>query len=267
MTKVIRLPRANENSNNTGTLWPTSVLEDMEGVMLASYRTGMIGLLTAPSGTGKTTAARMVAAKLNTAPDEDECSYGQEVIYIMMTRATDKTRPGLAHIADALGIYTSRGDCPQDIMRSIEFKLEGQTSLLILDEAQFMSADLLSAIRNIWDRLETRGCNPGIVLVGTESLHERICGRRRSEDMDALSGRLGQKMVNLAISEEDVRAVCKHLNIMGEKEFALLYRVGRERGGLHNIKRVVEMAEQIADGKHITLSTLKTSIAVTGGLV
>ena len=88
---------AGNNARVPADIWPIrSAVAIAEGVEICR-KTGQMGLITGPSGTGKTTAASATVAALAGADIEAH--------YVMMTRAHDGLLPGLLRIANAIGAH------------------------------------------------------------------------------------------------------------------------------------------------------------------
>lgn len=263
MTDIIKLPTGkrarNRTSNSASGFWSTSSAEDIVNAAETCRGSHQIGLVTGPSGAGKTTAARQA---VQIARDSDEDAY-----YLAMTPAAEGLQPGLLRIAAAIGAGCSSHGGANDLHDALSHHGWTPGTLLVLDEAQFMSDALLHAVRTLWDELDFRGRPIGILLVGTADLAERIEGRiaRKSRAFEALRGRLG---ITVAVDRpelEDIATICEHLGIAGPQAQAIIANVARGRGGLHNVRRLVAHAIVLAgDGKQVGLSDLKKAASAMG---
>lgn len=251
LTDTTKLPTASP-PDKARDIWPTMSAQGIQDALEVCRAGGQLGLITGPSGAGKTTAARATVAAMR--------KSGNDAYYVSMAQAADSLRPGLLRITHALGLsyHPNMGaDALYDALVA-HWWLPG--SVLVLDEAQFMSDALLHSVRNLWDDLGIRDTTLGIALVGTPDLSERIEGStgRKSNGLDALRGRLG---VTLAVEQpaaEDFTAICAHFGAAGPRAENLVQSVGRRQGGLHNVNRLLEHARRlVGPGGQISLSDLK----------
>lgn len=247
-------------TGNSGGLWPTVAARKVRHAVEACHRFGHLGLITGPSGTGKTTASS-IAASMAAADD------GADAHYVMMTAAADTTVAALIRVGIALRAHMRQPSGCSELYEALLQREWQRGSLLVIDEAQFLPDGVLHVLRNLWDELDSRGRAPGIVLVGTPDLAERIEGRsgRKFREFEALRGRLGAVVKLEQLGSADFAAIAQQLGIVGEKAGALLERIGRGRGGLHNVRRVEKMARELAGrGTPITLGHLQTAAEVAG---
>jgi type II secretory pathway predicted ATPase ExeA len=248
----------NHNALLPEDIWPTRCAVAMADTIDTCRKSGQIGLVAGPSGIGKTTAARAVAEAL----DDD----GAIAHYVMMTRAADGLQPGLLRIARAIGASAQPNAASADIYDAVVWCIANwpRGSVLVLDEAQFMSEALIDALRNISDDLRGRRLRRGIVMVGTADLAARIDGRAggRTKHYEPLRGRLYLAELH-ALADDDFVAVTQALGIAGPGAVAAIAKAGAGRGGLHNVARVVEAARRVAGAGH-PLSLAHIRVATQG---
>lgn len=239
-------------------VWPIRSAVAMADAVDTCRVTGQLGLVTGPSGTGKTTAARAIVAAL-----EDQ---GVEAHYVMMIRAADGLQPGLQHIARAIGANIQPNLGSLEIYDALVRCIAGWSrgSVLLLDEASYMSEALIEAIRNLSDEMRARGLRRGIVMVGTPDLADRIAGRigGRGKHYAPLSGRLFRLNLD-GLSAEDFAAIAGELGLSGQGAADLIAKVGAGRGQLHNLSRVLDMA-RLMGGAGKALSYGHLLVAVDG---
>ncbi len=250
---------AGNNARVPADIWPIrSAVAIAEGVEICR-KTGQMGLITGPSGTGKTTAASATVAALAGADIEAH--------YVMMTRAHDGLLPGLLRIANAIGAHAQPhlgcAGVYDDLVNHMLSSWQ-RGGVLVLDEAQFMSEALIDGLRNIADDLRGKNRARGIVMVGTPELAAKINGKvgGRSKHFAPLRGRLYMADIE-DLSNEDFETIAAHYELPGKQALELLARVGSGRGGLHNVARVLPMAERIA-GLGNPLSLVGLRVAVQG---
>jgi type II secretory pathway predicted ATPase ExeA len=260
VTEVIQLPRQPERGKPAKG-WQTQACDAIGDAIEHARRRRYMALITGPSGMGKTTAARL-AAEAFLEQEQDGA-----VFYAMMTEGTAGLQPGLQRIAHAL-----RVPCPchvgaAEVHNAIVDSYRSPKSVLIVDEAQVMCDALLNGVRNIWDELHMNGRDIGIVLIGTPDLADRINGaaRQRARHLAPLRGRLGACIALDPVSDHDVGMICQHHGIGGAQAEKLILRVANGRGGLHNVRRLMEQAHELAgEGKPLTLGHLKDAVALVG---
>jgi len=132
-------------------IWPIRSAVAIAKNVEICRKTGQMGLITGPSGIGKTTAACATVAAL--------AGADVEAHYVTMTRAHDELLPGLLRIAAAIGapVHPSAGKAgAYDALTNHMATCWQHGSVLVLDEAQFMSNALIDGLRNIADELRTR---------------------------------------------------------------------------------------------------------------
>lgn len=249
------------SGSNTGGIWPTMTVRKVRHTVEACHRFGHIGLITGPSGTGKTTAAS-VATTLADAEDEADTHF-----VTMTAAAGERPVSALACIAAEVGAYIRPQHGLTELYDGIVKRGWSRKSLLVIDEAQFLPDGALHMLRNLWDALDNAGRAPGLVLVGTPELADRIEGRsgRKPRELDALRGRLGAVVRLAPPTAEDIAAIMQHLGIVGERAAALVDRISRGRGGLHNLRRIEKMARELAGrGAPMTLGHIQTAAEIAG---
>jgi type II secretory pathway predicted ATPase ExeA len=264
MTDTVKLTAAGPpgNAGLPGALWPVRSAVAIARAAEVCRLTGRMGLVTGPSGIGKTTAARAIVAELEEA--------GSQARLVMMTRAADGLQTGLLRIGKAIGAFVQPNMGGADIYDALAEHLRSHWArgdVLILDEAQFMSEALLDAVRNLSDELRGAGLARGVVMVGTPDLAARIEGKLggRAKHFEPMRGRLYLDSVE-RLEAEDFEAIARRLGLAGEKAPALLARIAAGRGGLHNLERVMEAADKMARraGKPLSLDTLRVALQGLG---
>jgi type II secretory pathway predicted ATPase ExeA len=252
------------NAGLPGHVWPIhSAVTIAESVDICRHL-GQIGLVTGPSGIGKTTAVRAVIAALADAEDAEI-----EARCVMMTRAADGLQPGLLRLAKAIGVYVQPNAGGADIYDAMVAHIEARWrhgSVLVLDEAQFMSEALIDALRNLADDLRGSGRAVGIVMVGTPDLAARISGKLggRAKHFEPLRGRLYMAELD-GLAPKDFATIAGKLGMAGAQATNLIAKAGAGRGGLHNVERIVTAARQIAGpGKALSLGNLRTAMQGLG---
>lgn len=129
-----------------------------------------------------------------------------------------------------------------------------------------MSEALIDALRNLADDLRGGGRAVGIVLVATPDLAARINGKigGRSRHFEPLRGRLYMAELD-GLSVDDFAAIASSLGIAGTQAAGLIAKAGVDRGGLHNVKRILSAARQITGpGKPLSLGSLRTAMQGQG---
>jgi DNA transposition AAA+ family ATPase len=262
---VVKLPAA-VRSGNLPALWPTATTRDIgEGIENCRLM-GHLGLITGRSGIGKTTAAlAAVKAARDAGRAEDDLAF-PTVVYVCMTIAARGLQPGLLRIADALRLRGSAHCGAHDVHELLVRRPWDRGSLIVLDEAQFVSDELLHGVRGVWDELKNIGRPIGIALLGSPELSDRINSRRvRANPFDALRGRIGMTLSIDALDEADNAAICQHFGITGTKAEKLVRTAANSPGGLHKVRRLLALAESLAaDKTAISFSDLKRAAEVAG---
>lgn len=238
MTEVVRLSTATVADNRGAGLWPTSVAQGIANLMEVCRAKGHLGLITGPSGIGKTSAAR---AAVRAAEAE-----GAEAFYIALSPATEGLQPGLQRIAQAIGVSAERHMGSHEIAEAMARRPWDRGDLVVLDEAQFAGDALLHTLRSLWDELHARGVAPAFILMGTPDLAERIKGGtgRKAREFAPLRGRLGVMAELDGLAAEDFAAIARHYGFAGGQALKLVETAGRGRGGLHNVARMVGHARR-----------------------
>jgi type II secretory pathway predicted ATPase ExeA len=259
MTEVHFLPTSMPDGKRSG-LWQTTNATGIDAMIERTRAMGDICLITGPSGVGKTTAA--ITAARNQRYDAD-----RETIYVSMTRATEGLQAGIIRIAAAAGRAIGSHVGAQDAFQELVHRRWLSGSVLIIDEAQFMSDALLDGVRNLWDELDHKAQAIGIVLIGTSELADRIKGsnRHRSRAFDPLRGRIGACITLEPSTSADVAAICRFYGLVGPATEKLIHTVARGPGGLHNVRRLIAQAERLAgDKQKLGLSDLKRAAELAG---
>lgn len=263
MTDTLNLTTAPPGRNAVlpAGIWPTRtariVIDAIELCRLGRH----LGVISGPSGIGKTTAGR--AAVQAAAETEHEAHY------VRMTITAEGVQPGLMRIGRAIGapVHTSMGaaEAHDAILGCMRGWPRG--GILVLDEAQFMSDPLIFAIRDLADELLERDRMTGIVLMGDGALSARINGRSgpRARHFEPLRGRLGASVELSPPDAQDFSVIAYAQGVTQPQAADLVARVGAGRGGLHNVARMLTTARGIAGPDNpITLGVLRTAAQVAG---
>jgi type II secretory pathway predicted ATPase ExeA len=234
-------PPSEGNAPVPGGIWPIRSAATMAEAVDTCRLSGQIGLVTGPSGIGKTTAARAVVNALEEA--------GETAHYVMMTRAADRLQPGLHRIGRAIGAAVDANMGEAGMYDAVAHAVAGwpRGAVLVLDEAQFMTEALLDGLRNISDEMRGRGLRRGIVMVGTPDLAARINGKigGRAKHHEPLRGRLYLAELG-PLSADDFAGLARALGLAGAGAAEAIAKAGAGRGGLHNVARVMEAAREVA---------------------
>ena len=148
------------------------------------------------------------------------------------------------------------------IHRLVERNLgDRRARLLILDESQYMSDELLGCVRDLYDR-----CGIGIVLVANFSLSARWSARRaaRKAVFEQILGRLGPRVEVHAPLAGDVEAIMRQHRIEDEASRKLLSRAAATDGGLHNIERILRVAQGSGGDRKLTPAALRDAAMIAG---
>lgn len=153
-------------------------------------------------------------------------------------------------IAETLGMkdYARTGAA---LHRQICQRLDGSAGLLILDEAQHLSALALDQVRSIHDRTAV-----GIVLMGNENVYGRmIGGTTRAAYLDRLYSRIGKKLHIKAPVADDVTQMAVAWGITDKACEKQLQDIARKpgAGGLRVLHKVLRLAASYAQAQKRTL--------------
>lgn len=243
MTDILNLtaPPSAGNAAMPDGIWPIRSAATLSAAVDTCRKSGQIGLVTGPSGIGKTTAARAIVEALDEA--------GETAHYVMMIGAANGLQPGLLRIGRTLGACVDSNMGAADVYDAVAHAIAGwrRGGVLVLDEAQCMSDALLDGLRNLSDDMRGRGLRRGIVMVGTSDLAARINGKvgRRAKHHEPLRGRLYMAELGPLLAE-DFAALSRALGLTDAGAADAVAKVGAGRGGLHNLARVIDSARKLA---------------------
>ena len=231
---------------------PTPTASAITDILLACHHYRLLGTVIGNPGTGKSTAAEAYAAS------------ARGVAHVPMVKAAYRTQAALMHLVRSIGTgrRAPRTTGEYELHCMIEEALAAETvELLIVDEAQHVSDDMLGCLRDLYDR-----CGIGLVWVGNFTLADRWTGKRgaRNRAFDAILGRRGPQIELDELLDGDVDAIASHHGIDDAASRDVLSSAAATRGGLHNVSRILRVAKG-RDGSHaLSPDRLRDAAVITG---
>lgn len=172
----------------------TSVTQDLFNAARICQNRGMMGYLTGPGGSGKTTSAKMYAAQT------------MNVVYVACNELMGRPYDLIRRVAKSLDIYErSRYDSIQAILD----RLSMSRALLLVDEADVVPVSFLSALRIFNDE-----GGIGMLFVGQEGLQRTLRSSVKSHRY--LTSRFRHQEHTRAIGMDDVRMLAE--SVLGPLE-------------------------------------------------
>ena len=224
------------------------VTDEIETVLGHAQAAGSVVMVHGPSGTGKSHAA------------ERYCATHTAAYRLMATEVLTTLSGLLTRVSAAIGgpgQYRSALEAEADIVD----RLSDRGALLIIDEAQHLSARLLDELRCIRD---LSGC--GLALVGDDRLWAYVSG---SPHCPQIVGRISIKRSFASPSAADVAAFAERVlqRRPTAKESTLLTAEARKAGGLHTLRGLLVRAWAFAraGGRNVGLDDLQAA-AEEGGV-
>lgn len=207
--------------------------------VMAIAHLGDMGLISTPPGVGKTAAIRQYAA-----------TRGQ----VFVSTASPSTRgvnTMLISILASLGEKDAKGT-PQALSARVRARVRDAGALIVVDEAQHLSAQALDELRSIHDESDC-----GVVLVGDETLVSNL------KKYPQLFSRLGIRHSQPRPVIEDINAVAEAWGIQKGAELAFLQEIGRKAGGLRTLTKTLRLAVRAAraGGAPMEVSDLRDAFA------
>ncbi|MGI8839724.1 MAG: AAA family ATPase [Caulobacteraceae bacterium] len=189
---------------------------------LAMAQLGDMALISTPPGIGKTAAIKQYAA-----------TRGQ-VFVVTASPASRGVSTVLIAILAAMGERDAKGT-PQILSARARARVRDAGALLIIDEAQHLSAQALDEVRSIHD---DTGC--GVALAGDETL---IANLKRYPQ---LYSRLGVRHSQPRPLIEDISIVAAAWKVERGATLAYLHEIGRKSGGIRTLTKTLKLAVRAA---------------------
>lgn len=208
---------------------PTS--DQIIGTLEHAQLIGDLVLISGVPGVGKTTAMK---------------HYRDTRTNVWLATMSPDTMPKtqmLMEIGISLGLRAFGGDAAR-MRREICERVRDTGGLLILDEAQHLSAEALETARSIHDRTGI-----GLAYAGDDKLWEKVSAYPQ------LSSRIGRRLSIAGTIAADVTALIAAHGIDGKDERHFLGQISRTRGGLRAVVKTQRLGKLYADGDEKPLST------------
>jgi hypothetical protein len=249
MSEVITLPRL-QRPQKAGVIWTPSceALWNRIEYMLALPQPD-IGLLIAAPALGKTTFLTALVSRWRR--------------LITMDAGAASLRAGTLRIAQTLDMLSRDAPMLRSSYLTVQFLVEllkdlqrdarsdGARVLLMFDESQFCSLDLIETLRYLHD--QTGVC---MLFAGNPEWRKRIA----EEEFGAFFTRIGTRLQLKRPQTGDVEAFCRHHAIAGARELAFLESIAGTPHALRGLAKVIEMARDIVGpDKPIRLEHLKNA--------
>ncbi|BCW89991.1 hypothetical protein sos41_31590 [Alphaproteobacteria bacterium SO-S41] len=145
----------------------------------------------------------------------------------------------LIMVLQSLGEKGAKGT-PQALSSKICEKVSGGGALLIIDEAQHLSALAVDELRSIHDRTGV-----GMVFVGNQHIFDLFDGTR-NVTFAQFSSRIGMREKQNRPRREDVAMIAAAWGVEEKDEADLLFKVSQQPGGLRSITKLMKLATRIA---------------------
>lgn len=185
---------------------------------LAMAQLGDMALISAPPGCSKTATATQYAA-----------THAQ-VFQVTCKPSTRGVNTLLIAILGAMGERDAKGT-PQALSARVTARVRNANALILIDEAQHLSAQALDEIRGIHD---DTGC--GVALIGDETL---LASLRKYPQ---LYSRFGIRHTQNRPLVEDITAIAVAWGIRNGAELAFLHDIGRKTGALRAMTKTIRLA-------------------------
>jgi DNA transposition AAA+ family ATPase len=217
--------------------------------------TGRLVVIAGSPGTGKTATARQFAAAT------------PRTWYAPMDPSTGGVPTMLLEVLAAMGDLEARGT-PQVLVRKVCQRAMEAKGLLIVDEAQHISAQAIETLRAINDRIRL-----GIVLMGNETAHQRIGATGVKVEFAQVSSRIAQRRYIATPDPRDAAELTRawaevNREEISDAEVAFCQTIAAKPGGLRNIEMTMEGALIAArgSGEPLGLAHLQSAFAQLSGL-
>jgi Rad3-related DNA helicase len=208
-------------------IFSTSAYRDMTLFLGDSQTESSVMWVTAPAGTGKSTAAASYAAL-------------HPHVY-RLTCASDMTRTDFVHeLARNVGVRTSGMSVREAFSEILRHLVTLERPLLIFDEADKLADSVMYYFISIYNALEDR-C--GIVFLSTDAIKKRIRHGvlRDKKGYDELESRIGRRFVDLSpVNAREVEQICYANGLQDRAAIAKVKADAAEHGNdLRRVKRAV----------------------------
>lgn len=181
-------------------------------------------------GLGKTEAIRDYAAK------------DPHVYVITAEPAMDKISVMLSAIALAVGAYQNGRSYMTS--RSIAKKLQEKPSLIIIDDAQHFTSEMLDQLRTYYDQ-----CRCGIALVGNRGILKNLEGGSRRAEYAHLFRRAGLRLNRMKPETQDVTMLLDAWGVEDQAIRKRLRAIAHQPGALGVMHKIWSIAELMARGE------------------
>lgn len=229
-------------------------------VLDACQKNGWLGMIVGEPGVGKTTAIKEYA-KCHSEPLA-------RAFYCRMPKAARSPQAALHCIARAVGADAPPNVSAIELLEIIVDHLAMQDpGLLIVDEAQNMSVEVLECVRDIYDTVPA-----GVMFVGNPTLEARLsdgASRRSGTDLAQLRSRVSARLKLTKVLPEDVKAICASYGVTGARELSRMRDLANAKGGggLRRVTSILDKAHQqaaAAGDEAITHDHLQYALKITG---
>lgn len=136
----------------------------------------------------------------------------------------------------------------------------GDAPLIIIDEAQFLSADAKHTARAFYDQLKC-----GVALLGNDEFITELRGSKKMRGFPEILSRAGIGAdVHIPVpTEQDIDSILLAWGVTGSKERAEAIEIGTSRGGLRRLVKVLKASKPLAEGASgITVKIMKSVAAL-----
>jgi DNA transposition AAA+ family ATPase len=206
---------------------------------MALAQLGDMALISTPPGCGKTASVKQYAATR------------AQVFVAVVSPSTRGVPTMLIAILEAMGEKDAKGT-PQSLSARIRGRVRNAGALIIIDEAQHLSAQALDELRSIHDQTDC-----GVALVGDETLAATL------KKYPQLYSRLGVRFSLARPTTGDVTAIAAGWGVTRGAELAYLQEISRKAGGVRTLTKTVRLAlrQARAGGAPLDVSDLRDAFA------
>lgn len=175
---------------------------------------------------------------------EPMIEYGERAanaVYIRCRKSMKTISALCTAVLIALGNKSARGSADA-LSRWVVSELKNKGALLMFDDAQHLTLDMLEEIRGWWDEIGV-----GVALVGNEHISSQMEGEARTAPYLAqLFSRVAQVIVIPQAYPEDAEALAAAWDVHDEKAVDLIKEIASRPGGLRECTWTLENAITIA---------------------